>query len=296
MTKPPAESVSVVIPLHNAAAVLDRAVRDWHASLKRITSGFEILLVDDGSTDETSIIAGKLATSLAGVRVLQHETRRGVGACLRTALPETQHPLFFYTTLDYPYTPADLGPMLTRIDHVDELMQRKLDLVSGCRQGVSVPWFWREFGRIVRAFCRIGLGFPREKLKGWLGFREHLRSWLVWAVFGDPLVDPNSAFKLIRKSLFDRFPIQSDGEFVHVEIVSKATFLTAMMDELDLTPKPDRVPSPTWDGWWKLLTRAEFTPPPSPKPVPADPPAQVLSADGIDGARTAAEPSPTPSS
>ena len=58
-----------------------------------------------------------------------------------------------------------------------------------------------------------------------------------------PLADVNSCFKLFRTSFLKRFPIQSDGDFVHTELVAKATFLTSIMDEVALTPKPDAVPS-----------------------------------------------------
>ena len=113
-------------------------------------------------------------------------------------------------------------------------------------------------------------------------------------MFADPLHDPNSAFKLFRRATtLDRFPVQSDGEFVHVELVAKSTFLTCLMDELPLTPNPAVAPETWWRGFWKLFADAKFYPPadptPAPVPPPADPPAAVLSA-GEDGARAAAEP------
>jgi glycosyltransferase involved in cell wall biosynthesis len=256
----PPEPVSVVLPVRNAADRLGPAVRDWHAALSGIGRGFELLIVDDGSTDGTAEIADALASELPDVRVLRHPAYRGFGACLRSALPETRHPLFFYAALDYPYTPADLGPMLERIGHRDEYMNRRIDLVSGCRTGRPTPWVWVASGKLVRGFARVALGLPLDPLPAWPGLREVLRSWLVWAVFGDPLCDPNSAFKLFRKALFDKFPVQSDGDFVHVELVAKATFVTALIDELPLTPKPDRGPPTWWGEFWKVIRDPQFTP------------------------------------
>jgi glycosyltransferase involved in cell wall biosynthesis len=257
----PTEPVSVVIPVHDAANALGPAVRQWHDALAKLGVDTEILIVDDGSTDGTAAAADELAGKLSNVRVLKHESRKGFGACLRTALPETRHQLFFYTALDYPYTPADLEKLLVRIAQKDEFLNRPLDAVSGCRTGRPVPAGWRALGAIVRGFARIALGLPMDPLPGWLGFREHFRSWVAWVVYADPLTDPNSAFKLFRKSLFDKFPIQSDGEFVHVELIAKATFVTSLIDELPLTPKPDPNPPTWWGEFWKVFRDARFTPP-----------------------------------
>jgi hypothetical protein len=66
-------------------------------------------------------------------------------------------------------------------------------------------------------------------------------------VYGVPLADVNSCFKLFRTDFLKRFPIQSDGDFVHTELVAKATFLTSIMDEVPLTPRPDPIPAVTID-------------------------------------------------
>ncbi len=274
------EPVSVVIPVRNAAHNLALAASIWVDALDKLGQDYELILVNDGSTDATAAKAEELAKTYSTVRVLTHESFKGFGACLRTALPETRYALFFYTALDYPYTPQDLRQLLTRIDHTDEIFQRKLDLVSGCRTGRAVPTGWKLVGYLFRGFCRIGLGLPLDPLPGWLGFQAHRRSWTTWFLFGVPLVDVNSSFKLFRKSLLAKFPIQSDGEFVHAELIAKATFVTSLMDELPLTPRPDPVPNPKWADLWKILTDAKFTPPPvastpivptptEPVPVPA---------------------------
>lgn len=290
LSRTPRESLTVVIPLTTVVDHLERALTTWQDTLSRIGRDYEILLVVDALPDDFGNRVENLRQKLAHVRVLTHDAPRGFGACLRTAYTESRGSLFFYTALDYPYTPADLIPMLKRIEDVDELMQKSIDLISGCRSGLPIPGFWAACGRWYRGFCRVVLGLPREKLPGWLGVREHRRSWQAWFVFGNPLHDPNSAFKLIRKSLLDRFPIQCDGDFVHVELIAKATFLTTLMDEQTLTPVSAPIPLTRWNECGKILRQSEFYPPPDGRSGPADPPETVLSAGGIDGARTAAEP------
>ena len=239
MTKP-ADAVTVVIPVHNAADRLDRIVA-WRAALDKCGRVYELLVVDDGSTDGT---AEKLPGREPRARLLCHDTRKGFGACLRTALAEAKHPLFFYAALDYPYTPTDLRVMLDRIELRDDFLDKQPDLISGCRTGLTAPLLPRVAGGAWRWFWRIFAGMPRQDATPWHGWSAcWYRSRVSW-VYGVPLADVNSCFKLFRTAFLKRFPIQSDGDFVHTELVAKATFLTSIMDEVPLTSKPDAVPQP----------------------------------------------------
>jgi hypothetical protein len=96
----------------------------------------------------------------------------------------------------------------------------------------------------------------------------------------------NSAFKLWRVSFLKRFPIQSDGDFVHTELVAKATFLTSIMDEVPLTSKPAPLPAlgPVSSDRRRLFRAPQFAfyggaaPPPQvpggAAPAPTPPPAE----------------------
>jgi glycosyltransferase involved in cell wall biosynthesis len=236
MTRP-ADAVTIVIPVHNAADRIDR-VAGWRVAMEKGSRPFRILVVDDGSTDGG---AAKIS-GLPHTRVLRHETRHGFGACLRTALAETSTPLFFYTALDYPYTPSDIRPMLERINLRDELLGKEPDLISGCRTGLPKPAFVKWSGKAWRLFWRIFAGLPitdSPPWHGWAAYRYRVRT--KW-IYGVPLADVNSCFKLFRTAFLHRFPIQSDGDFVHTELAAKATFLTSIVDELPLTAKPDPIP------------------------------------------------------
>src|SRR5205814_8623283 len=101
---------------------------------------------DDGSTDTTAAVLTDLTNRVPYLRVLRHDTRRGFGASLRTALAAASHPLLFYTATDYPYSPNDLRKLLDRIELRDEVFGRQPDLISGCRTGRPVTrfvmWTW----------------------------------------------------------------------------------------------------------------------------------------------------------
>ena len=271
------EAVSVVLPVRNCAAGIEALVANWTQGLNSVGRPWELIVVDDGSTDGTFAKAEAAAARGRNTRVLKLGTATGFGACLRLALPEVQHPLLATCAADYPYTPVDLAKLLARMDletefpdpATDLFVMRKPDIVNGCRTGVVVPAFWKNLGRLYRGFCRFALGLPLDPVPSWYGLREHLRSWGAWIVYGVPLEDPTSAFKVYRKAFLDRFPIQSDGDFVQIELVAKSTFLTCILDEVPLTPKTAPIPHAVWDraDRKKVFGKPQFRHPPTPVPA-----------------------------
>src|SRR5260370_25397987 len=81
--------ISLLLPLHNEEAMLKGVVNAWVANLDRLERDYEIILVDDGSTDGTA----SLAAWHGHIRLLRHTARRGLGAALRTGLQTARHPL-----------------------------------------------------------------------------------------------------------------------------------------------------------------------------------------------------------
>jgi glycosyltransferase involved in cell wall biosynthesis len=275
----PRPGVTVVIPAHDAADRLEKMLPAWGAVLAKAKRPYEFLVVDDGSTDRTpAVVEAMVGGRVAHVRGLRHEARKGFGACVRTALAEATQPLLAYVSPDYPYNPHDLHGMLDRIELRDEILHKQADVISGCRTGRRTPdvvlaasWLWRGFWRLFA-------GMKLEPAEAWPGFRGKAYGAFVGWVFGVPFVDVQSAFKLFRADFLKRFPIQSDGDFVHTELVAKATFLTSIMDEVPLTQPPPDTPAPPRDPFWSELFRVladpQFTFPPAPPAPPAAPPAE----------------------
>lgn len=244
------EPVSVILPVRPGTAGVGAALAGWVSGLNALGHSWELLVIDEGANLDAGVVPGK-----KNVHLLRHDSPRGFGASLRTGLAAATHDLVAYSSLDYPYKPADLKLLLDRIAVTSELedpdtgqiVMRTPDLVSGCRTGVPVPVAWATLGTAYRWFGRLALGLPLTKLPGWYGFGEHLRAWRASLTYGVPFDDPNSAFKLFRKSVVQRFPLQSDGDFVHVELVAKLTFRNGLLDELPLSPNPTPIPKATWD-------------------------------------------------
>ncbi len=299
MAKPaaaPRDGVTVVIPAHNAAAALDKVLPAWGHVLNGLNRPFEIIVVNDGSTDDTATVLEKRITNVPHLRVLKHDTRRGFGACLRTALAAATQPLFMYAGVDYPYTPSDIKPMLERIELRDAILGKQPDLISGARAGQEPPTLVTWIGGAWKWFWRVFAGLPMSPSLPWYGWSEWWYRARVGWVYGVPLADVNSAFKLYRTAFLKRFPIQSGGDFVHTELVAKATFLTSIMDEIPITQKTDPFPplGPISADKQTVFYEPEFAYSTPAATTPAQPEAAPASPPPSPPPPPAPEPSPSP--
>ena len=92
--------LSLVMPAFNEADGIEEAVAEAHESLIGLGYEFEILVIDDGSTDATVEIAGKVAALWPRVRVLSHDRNLGYGAALRTGFEAARYDLIAFTDAD----------------------------------------------------------------------------------------------------------------------------------------------------------------------------------------------------
>ena len=225
-----AEPVSVVLLAHNAEPYLDEVVGGWVSFLNGLGRDYEILLVDDGSTDRTAERAEPLTARNPRVRLLRHAAAQGGGAALRTGVAAARLPLLACAPCDRQYRPEDLRRLLAEID--------KAHLVSGFRKGRPMPAGLRWLGGVWRGLARWLFAVTLEPPLGWLGWREWRRRLLARAVFGVRLRDVGCAFRLFRRSIFARLPVQSDGAFALVEVLAKANFLGHVMTEVPIPCQP----------------------------------------------------------
>src|SRR5262249_40752382 len=141
-------------------------------------------------------------------------------------------PLLCQAPGDRQYLPSEVARLLGAID--------KVHLVSGYRVWQPVPFWLRVLGWCYRLFVRIMLAQPQEPLPGWLGWQGYRAHALALArvLFGLRVGDIGCAFRLFRRQVFERLPIQSDGDFALVEVLAKANFLGCLMTEEPATHRP----------------------------------------------------------
>jgi glycosyltransferase involved in cell wall biosynthesis len=230
--------ISVILPAFQAekhlAAVLPALVQQLEDGKRE----YEVILINDGSTDGTRAIADEWAGKNASIKCLHHESPQGYGVALRAGLAAARHPLLFTMPADGAYRAQDLPRMLEVIDQVD--------VVCGCRQGR--PWLKTQ----------------------WHG-------WLAFLGFGLWLKDVGCPVRLYRKSIFPRIPVQSKGRFADVEILAKANFLNCLLTEVEVGWQPAETPLPrgaVLADALRVFTRPDFGPPQLPTTEPPAPPPQ----------------------
>src|SRR4051794_32709934 len=82
--------VSIVIMAFNEERSIESTVHETHHALNQLNCPYEVLIVDDGSTDQTGVLADQLALQLAGVRVVHHRENQGLGGVYRTGFFESK--------------------------------------------------------------------------------------------------------------------------------------------------------------------------------------------------------------
>lgn len=165
---PAAVGVSVIIPAFNEELSIGTVVRAAQTSLSGQTLAFEIIVVDDGSRDDT---AGRALA--AGARVVQHPYNRGYGNSLKTGFLAARYENVIICDADESYP----------LDHIPVLLHDadRYHMIVGARQGHQFR------GRFIKSVGR------------WL------QLWLVRFSCGTHVPDANSGFRLIKRSLALRY-------------------------------------------------------------------------------------------
>jgi len=114
--------LSVVVMAFNEVASLQATVGEIHTELVRLGESYEVLIIDDGSTDGTSTIAEALATALPGVRACHHATNLGLGGVYRTGFAEARGDLLTFFPADGQFAAALIADYLAAIDDADMVL------------------------------------------------------------------------------------------------------------------------------------------------------------------------------
>jgi hopanoid biosynthesis associated protein HpnK len=198
-------SLSFVYPVYNELENLSRLLPETQRIAEGLFPDYEVVLVDDGSTDGSTALIAHMAQRHPQVRAYHHRRNRGLGAAIRTGLVHASKELVLYMDADFPVSTEEARAALRGFTP-------DTDLLIGYRLG-------RAEG-------------PRRELMSWTYNR--LIRWL----FGLRVRDVNFAFKLIRRSLLQQMRLRSEGSFIDAELLLEAHRLGARIREVGLRYHP----------------------------------------------------------
>jgi hypothetical protein len=195
----------------------------WNEHLLGLQRPFELLLIRPRGSDDADAVA-------AAPRLFTYDAARGYVAALREAIAAAQLDVVVLCTWDRQFRPTELGNLLACLDPVDA--------VIGYRTGRPVPLWRRLVDRALSVGTRILLGSPLEPRRVWYGRHGWHRRWVARWIFGLRLADPECPFRVVRREVLTRIPLQSRGPFVQVEMLAKANHMECLLAEAPVSWSP----------------------------------------------------------
>jgi glycosyltransferase involved in cell wall biosynthesis len=188
--------LSVFFPMWNEENYIERAIDAAREECEELIAtndiaDYEIIVVNDASTDDTGAIADKITANDPRVRVVHHETNRKLGGSMKSGFAAADGDLVLYTDADLPFDMHDVHRAIRLLRYYDA------DIVSAYR------------------FDRTGEGYVRTVY-------SFFYNMLVRVLFGVRMRDINFAFKICRSHIFDNISLKSEGSFIDAELVVRA--------------------------------------------------------------------------
>ena len=182
------ESLSIVIPSYNEEGSLANLVRETLEDAKKVTRDFEIVIVNDGSSDKTAAIADSLAKAYKEVKVVHHKINQGLALAWRTGIRACKKDVILYIEGDGQQPFKDQYDLLEKIKYAD--------LVLGTR---SYRFDYTPFRKVL----------------------SYSYLFLIWLFFNLKYEDVGWS-QAYRRNIFDKVEIKSVTPFFDTEVVIKA--------------------------------------------------------------------------
>jgi glycosyltransferase involved in cell wall biosynthesis len=200
-------NISVVIPAYNEQDNITPLIEKADEVLKKRFFNYEIIVVNDGSQDNTLTILKKLAPRYPKLKIISHAQNRGYGAAVISGLKSAQYELIFFTDGDNQFNIEEIGKLLPHIEHAD--------VVTGYRIKRKDPFF-----RKINALA-------------W--------NKLIRFLFKVKVKDLDCAFKLFRKTILERIDlrkVKSKGAMINAEILARLKRVNAKIIEVPVSHFP----------------------------------------------------------
>jgi len=213
--------LSLVLPAHNEAENIEAVVRRALDVLPRVVRDVEIIVVNDGSRDETGAIIDRLASEHQEVHAVHHPVNRGYGAALTSGFRAATGDSIMFMDSDRQFDIADINALLPYVPYYD--------IVAGYRIQRRDPFYRRLYGKLFGIVVLIL-------------FRVHLR-------------DTDCAFKIYRADLLNTIELTTPGALINTEMLARSKRRGATIVEVGVNHYP-RYAGESSGGSPKVVFRA----------------------------------------
>lgn len=200
-------SISVFFPCYNDAKTIGALVLEAERQLQRVADDYEIIVVNDGSRDDSADVLQALQRQVPSLRVVTHPVNRGYGGALRSGFAAASKEVVFYTDGDGQYDVRELPILLM-------LLTDDTHFVNGMKMTRRDAGYRIFFGNLHKFLMR----------------------WSFWL----PVTDVDCDFRLIRRSILDRIELRSNSGSICVELVKDAQRAGAQFREVSVHHYPRR--------------------------------------------------------
>ncbi len=157
--------VSVLVPAKDEAENLPEFVRLCEEALGAAGFSFEVVVVNDGSRDDTASVLAELGSRYPFLRTVTHRRQRGIADALRSAGDAARGDIFVFYPADLQYLPEDIPAL------VEPILRGQADIVTGTKQGRYEKAF---VSRVYNALCRWLFGVRVTDLNSVKAYRREV--------------------------------------------------------------------------------------------------------------------------
>jgi dolichol-phosphate mannosyltransferase len=209
--KKPIPALSAVMPAYNEEEVLPQSLQEAVEALEQMVDDWELIIVDDGSLDRTPAILAEWSAKEPRIRVLTNTPNWGYSKALARGLYAAEKDAVFYTDSDAQFDYREITRLYPYL--------KDYDMVCGYRDGRKDPPI-----RFVTSFVY-----------------NKIQSLVLWT----NARDVNCAFKLYRKSYFEKVKLSSDGFLIDAEFYIRAKRAGLTWTQVGVTHRPRTMGSTT---------------------------------------------------